>query len=517
MNAGDEGGQLYWRLTEGLLADPRVSRGTMMGFPCMRTDGVLAQERQTCLHGRSGSARCTVCRRREQGQLGNSMTRTCEVVIVGGGIAGLTAAYRLRSRDVQLFEASERFGGRLKSAVRGEYWLNLGGHLLGGETGPMGRLATELGIPLITSPGSVSGVSLNGRVLRSSRPELMPFRLAMSPGARWSFIRTGIRLKRAYREARRWDHSGLTGVTDDLSTYPASPTLDGKTYAAVLGPMHPDVAALMRITANRLATEPDRLSGHIGTVDTVGIWEMRRPNVVGGTEEVPKALVRVLGDRLTANATVEAAEGDDTGVTVHVRTESGLEQVRARACIIAAPAPVVRQVVRGLPAAKDEALSLVTYGPFLVLGMFTDERGRMPWDEMYAVAVAKRSFCMFFNPASVFRTPHGVRQPGGALVVYAAGDQAAALMDKSDAQVVDTYLADLREVFPQLANSVRETVIQRWPLGVPVAAPGRARLQPALAAPVGRIAFTGDYIVHPGMDSAIVCSEAAVRTVERLL
>ena len=41
MNAGDEGGQLYWRLTEGLLADPRVSRGTMMGFPCMRTDGAF--------------------------------------------------------------------------------------------------------------------------------------------------------------------------------------------------------------------------------------------------------------------------------------------------------------------------------------------------------------------------------------------------------------------------------------------------------------------------------------------
>ena len=37
----DEGSQLYWRLTEGLLADPRVSRGTMMGLPCMRTDGAF--------------------------------------------------------------------------------------------------------------------------------------------------------------------------------------------------------------------------------------------------------------------------------------------------------------------------------------------------------------------------------------------------------------------------------------------------------------------------------------------
>ena len=38
---GEEGGRLYWRLTEGLLADPRVSRGTMMGFPCMRAEGAF--------------------------------------------------------------------------------------------------------------------------------------------------------------------------------------------------------------------------------------------------------------------------------------------------------------------------------------------------------------------------------------------------------------------------------------------------------------------------------------------
>jgi len=37
----DEGSQLYWRLTESLLADPSVSRGTMMGLPCMRTDGAF--------------------------------------------------------------------------------------------------------------------------------------------------------------------------------------------------------------------------------------------------------------------------------------------------------------------------------------------------------------------------------------------------------------------------------------------------------------------------------------------
>jgi oxygen-dependent protoporphyrinogen oxidase len=299
--------------------------------------------------------------------------------------------------------------------------------------------------------------------------------------------------------------------------YPVSPKLDAETYAQVLGPMHPDIAGLMRVTANRLATEPDRLSGHIGTVDTVGIWGLRRPNVYGGTEEVPRALHRVLGDRALLGATVEAIEQDPKGVSVHMQGPNGSELMRARVCVAAIPAPEVLRTIQGLPEAKIAALRRVRYGPFLVLGLFTNETTRMPWDDIYAMAVADRSFCMFFNPASVFRRPGGERRAGGALVVYAAGDRAAELMDRSDEQVAQAYLADLEQLFPKITGLIAGTVVQRWPLGVPVAAPGRAGLQPQLAATVGRIVFTGDYVVHPGMDSAVRCSEVAARTATGLL
>ena len=55
------------------------------------------------------------------------MTR--DVVIVGGGIAGLSAAWRLRHRDVLLLEAGDRLGGRMRSDPCGDYWLNYGAHL----------------------------------------------------------------------------------------------------------------------------------------------------------------------------------------------------------------------------------------------------------------------------------------------------------------------------------------------------------------------------------------------------
>ena len=39
-----------------------------------------------------------------------------EAVIVGGGIAGLAAAWELRDRNIKVFEAADRVGGRMRSA-----------------------------------------------------------------------------------------------------------------------------------------------------------------------------------------------------------------------------------------------------------------------------------------------------------------------------------------------------------------------------------------------------------------
>ena len=70
-----------------------------------------------------------------------AMTR--DVVIVGGGIAGLSAAWRLRHRDVLLLEAGDRLGGRMRSDPCGDYWLNYGAHLFPAPGSLVDRMARE--------------------------------------------------------------------------------------------------------------------------------------------------------------------------------------------------------------------------------------------------------------------------------------------------------------------------------------------------------------------------------------
>src|SRR5262249_11883508 len=126
-----------------------------------------------------------------------------DVVIVGAGIAGLTAGWTLRDRDVLVLEATGRVGGRMRSEPRGPYWLNLGAHLFGGPASLLDRLVGEMVLETRPIPGNRMGLAYKDRVWARGRPELYPLRLPLSLAARLSFIRAGLRLRAAAREYLR--------------------------------------------------------------------------------------------------------------------------------------------------------------------------------------------------------------------------------------------------------------------------------------------------------------------------
>ena len=93
----------------------------------------------------------------DRGPIMARMTR--DVVIIGGGIAGLSAAWRLRHRDVLLLEAGDRLGGRMRSDPCGEYWLNYGAHLFPGPGSLVDGMARECGLETVPVTGSMMGLA----------------------------------------------------------------------------------------------------------------------------------------------------------------------------------------------------------------------------------------------------------------------------------------------------------------------------------------------------------------------
>src|SRR5690242_11839910 len=81
-------------------------------------------------------------------------------VVVGGGLAGLTAANALagEGRKVVLLEQSEHLGGRARTKQEHGYFLNLGPHALH-ERGPAAQTLRRWGIPFAGKPPDTSAAS----------------------------------------------------------------------------------------------------------------------------------------------------------------------------------------------------------------------------------------------------------------------------------------------------------------------------------------------------------------------
>jgi oxygen-dependent protoporphyrinogen oxidase len=154
------------------------------------------------------------------------------------------------------------------------------------------------------------------------------------------------------------------------------------------------------------------------------------------------------------------------------------------------------------------ALAQLTYGPFLSLAVETSETTAMPYDDVYAIATPGRVFDMFTNQAHALRAG-GPRRPGGSLMLFAGAQAAAALMRESDEVIVERFLADLHELYPQTRGVIAGATVHRWELGNVYARPGRGRVQAALEGALGpheNLHLAGDYFAELGN------MEAAART-----
>jgi oxygen-dependent protoporphyrinogen oxidase len=419
------------------------------------------------------------------------MTR--DVVIVGGGIAGLSAAWRLRHRDVLLLEAGDRLGGRMRSEPCGEYWLNYGAHLFPAPGSLVDGMARQCGLETVPVTGCMMGLAVATTLLTNGRAETYPLRLPLSLRDRIALAKAGLKVQRAvaryHRLERRYDFE------------------DHRTFGEFLGPLPPAAQEIFSCAAHRATAELDELSAGSGIGLFALVWggksSLIARNLLGGSGKLPEALGRELGERARTGCRVRAIRPD--GADLVVQHDGG--EVSARHVIVAAQAPHAVPLVAPVAEQAAAALSQLTYGAFVSVAVETSETTAMPYDDVYAMATPGRVFDMFTNQAHALR--RGSRRPGGSLMLFAGAHGAAAMMRQRDELIVERFLADLHELYPQTRGVIAGATVRRWELGNVFARPGRSRLQAPLEGPLGaheNLHLAGDYFAELGN------IEAAART-----
>ena len=337
-----------------------------------------------------------------------------EVLVVGGGIAGLAAAWHLRDRDVVVLEASERLGGRIRSEPRGGVWLNFGAHVFGGPSSATGRLLAETGTQAVQLEGELAAVALGGKVVARGPIETFPFRLPLPLASRLALVRAGLRLRLAVRRyaALAEERPGERAAERQQRLLDFH---DDHSFAEFIGALPPEADSVFRATLNRSSAEPEELAAGYGIGYFHLVWNRSAGlarSIMGGSSVLIEALARANEDQILTGAEATLVERARGGVRVRYRRDGAEHEVLARAAVVAAPAPVAAEIVADLPADTATALRAIRYGPYVVGAFLTGETQETPWDGIYALATPDRAFGMLFNMANVLRRPGGAARGG---------------------------------------------------------------------------------------------------------
>lgn len=440
---------------------------------------------------------------------------TYDAIIIGGGLAGLSAAQRLGSRNILLLEQGDRFGGRIRSERRGAHWLNWGAHVYNGPGTATGDLLADAGIESTPVSGSLAALAMNGKMLTSGRVETFPFRVPMSWADRFALVKAGAKVRLAVaryaRVAAPRDGEDYRVRQQRIYDFHAD-----QTFADYVGKLPDDADAIFRPTVSRSAGDPEQVSAGAGIGYFHLVWDRDgglSRNIVGGPSTLTETLGASLGDRAKLGAEVTEVVHEPDGVVVHYRKDGATHEARAKYAVLATTATVASRIAPDLPDDTRDALKQLVYGPYVAVAFLTNESTRQKWDEVYAIATPKRSFNLFFNMSNIVRAGETTRGVGSSIMAFSPARYAKPLIDQSDEQILEAYYRDLNELFPGFSDLVTEAHVQRWHEGLSYCFPGRGKLQAALTRRSGRIFLAGDYLGTWYTETAVQSGFAAAQEI----
>jgi protoporphyrinogen/coproporphyrinogen III oxidase len=441
-------------------------------------------------------------------------TPTERAVVVGAGIAGLTAAFRLRQRGfaVTVLEAEPSIGGKMSSVRRDGYVVNRAANILPSSYRAISALVREVGLggQLGETP-AVLGVPRDGRVhrLRGTGLGMLVDGLRtplLSPRAKF---RLGRMLLDALRMKGSLSYANLGAAarfdTETVAGY-CERRLDPELREYLVEPI---LRALFTVNADSVSV----VDFFFAAVNFVGSGLMRYP---GGIDFLARALAAQLDVRTGTRATMVTT--DAAGVRVEWTDAEGLSGTEeAAAAVLAVSGARVPELYPELDPVRRDILAnqlryCVTYAGHFAL------RHR-PAEPALIVPVPRSVDPNLCVVTFDHNSSPGCVPPGAGLVSgYWLHEWGTARRDRSDEEVLAEMLPAMDRLVPGVADDLVFTQLDRWDPAVVRSYPGWYTHVATLAArmdPTERVQLAGDYLSASSTNACAISGELAARRVER--
>jgi protoporphyrinogen/coproporphyrinogen III oxidase len=439
--------------------------------------------------------------------------------VVGGGISGLTAAYRLRAAAgddavITLFDPGEKLGGVLRTELVGGRPMDTGAEAFVRRRPEVPALLAELGLserqlattgarPLIYSQqelhplptATVVGIPSSASSLAGLVDDATVARIDAEPGRPFSW-QPGSDPAVAELVGERFGEQAVTRSVDPLlcGVYAGS--------AATIG---------LRAAAPSVAAALDRGAGSLTDAVRQGLAPATGAPIFGAIDGGYQVLIDELVQRSRprwVRATVEALERDGRGWALLDDTGT---QWHADAVILAVPAPRVTRLVAEIAARSCAAASRIGSASSVVVALAVP--GNTPFPECSGVLVASgerlraKAVTLSSRKWGIGGDTQFLRLSFGRY-----GDNLAT--SASDDELLSWAVRDLAAVFGVDVEPV-DARVQRWIDAMPQYGPGHADVVAEVRAGLPpTIAVAGSYLDGIGVPA---CIGAAGHAVERVI
>jgi oxygen-dependent protoporphyrinogen oxidase len=445
------------------------------------------------------------------------------VVVVGGGVAGLTAAYRLRraepSVDVVVLEASEAVGGRLRTAAVGDLELEAGPDSFVARKPWAVDLCRELGLELST-PGASGAFVWTDHGLEAMPPTALGVPADLDALARWPGLSRAGRLRAlsdVVRRARPRAGETLGGLLrrrlgDEATDGLVAPLLGGLFAGDVdrlgVAETFPELATWERVYGGLLRGARAALRSAAGA----GPMFLRPPSGVGA---LPSALADAIGVERVRTASVAASiEAEPPGFAV-----VGPEGARhaADAVVLATPAFAAATLLRGLaPDAVRELEAIRSVSTAVVLLVYPEGTAdALPDATGFVVPAGRAPMTAATFLSRKWPDPRfGTR---AVLRCFVGADGSEDVLDAPDGDIVEAVGRHLAALL-SLPERAEASAVVRWPRSMPQYEVGHlARVEAVERALPPGIVVAGNAYRGVGVADAVrSASEAAERALAHL-
>jgi monoamine oxidase len=433
-------------------------------------------------------------------------TRKADIVIIGAGSAGLSAAYFLRGKDWLLLEKEDHFGGNAyQKEYAGQPYST--GAAYDFRDGYSDHLAKEIGLnllPIDMPDPTIDNHTYVPDTWRTGLPHL-PYS------------------KEAVASFRKF-------ADDILKLDPRKDILelDSKPFSDILGAYAPEVTKWWDAYGpSNWGAFTEDTSAYIGVFDAQYLIkgeDSARVILPGGLGCINHKLVEVLkpkyGERMLTGATVVAVVPDSDGVRVTYSQQDKLTTVAAKVAIVCTPKFFTSRIVAGLANDQKQAMRRMRYAPVPMINMIFDKQ---VYRKGYDNWCPGNSFTDFIVADWTIRNQPGYKPKYEILTFYSTlrESERELLLEEEDCrEFAGKVLKDFQRALPELNVDPIEIRLYRRGHAMMMAVPGQFTKNRMIASrPMERVFFGNSDSGGPESltTEAVRISQAAAEWAELVL